>query len=111
MKCPKCRFDNSEEIKFCGAFGTKLEIICPQCNFSNSTEPPPIDYSEPQFYTLKFLADKILTTRSAIEGKRKVVSVLFANVENHKSLISLLNPVWGFLISAGGLPNGPEIQT
>ena len=111
MKCPKCRFDNSKEIKFCGACGAKLEIICPQCNFSNPTEPPPIDYSEPQFYTFKFLADKILTTRIAIAGKRKMVSLLFADVSNYTSLVSLLNPVWGFFISAGGLPNGPEIQT
>ena len=102
MKCPKCRFDNSEEIKFCGACGAKLEIIYPQCNFSNPTEPPPIDYSDPQSYTPKFLADKILTTRSAIEGKRKMVSVLFANVANYTSLVFLLNPVCFFLVYTGG---------
>jgi len=83
MKCPKCRFNNSEGMKFSGKCGAKLEIICPQCNFSNLTEPLPINYSEPQSYTPKFLAEKIHTTRSAIEGERKMVSVLFADVINY----------------------------
>jgi len=82
MKCPKCRFNNPEGMKFCGACGAKLEIICPQRNFSNPTEPLPIDYSGPQSYTKKFLTDKILTTRSAIEGKHKMVSVLLTDVAN-----------------------------
>jgi class 3 adenylate cyclase/tetratricopeptide (TPR) repeat protein len=108
MKCPKCRFDNPEGIKFCGECGTKLEIICPQCNFSNPpqfkfcgecgydlskpTETPPIDYSEPQSYTPKFLAEKILTTRSSLEGERKLVTVLFADVANYTSLSEKLDP-------------------
>ena len=33
-------------------------------------EPPSLDYSKPQSYTPKFLADKILTSRSSIEGER-----------------------------------------
>jgi hypothetical protein len=33
---------------------------------------------EPRTYTPKHLAEKILTTRSALEGKRKQVTVLFA---------------------------------
>jgi hypothetical protein len=31
----------------------------------------PVNYSEPKFYTPKHLADKILTTRSSIEGEQK----------------------------------------
>jgi ribosomal protein L40E len=41
MKCPKCDFDNPEEIQFCGKCGSKFEIICPQCNFSN---PPQFSF-------------------------------------------------------------------
>ncbi len=41
---------------------------------------PPIDYSKPKSYTPEFLADKILTTRSSLEGERKLVTVLFAGV-------------------------------
>ena len=108
MKCPKCQFENAEEMQFCGKCGAKLEKICPQCNFSNPAdfmfcgkcghnfrkagESPPIDYSEPQSYTPKFLADKILTNRSAIEGERKLVTVLFADVANYTSMAEKLDP-------------------
>ncbi|MCK5417197.1 MAG: adenylate/guanylate cyclase domain-containing protein, partial [Desulfobacterales bacterium] len=51
-----------------------------------------IDYSEPQSYTPKFLVDKILTTRSSIEGERKLVTVLFADVANYTSISEKLDP-------------------
>ena len=55
-------------------------------------EIPAIDYSQPRSYTPKSLADKILTTRSSIEGERKVVTVLFAEVENYRALSEKLDP-------------------
>ncbi len=101
MQCPKCQFENPEEMQFCGRCGAKLENICPQCNFSNpsdfrfcgkcgydlkaSSDYSVIDYTKPQSYTPKFLVDKILTTRSSIEGERKLVTVLFADVANFTS--------------------------
>jgi ribosomal protein L40E len=108
MKCPKCQFDNPEAMKFCGECGAKLEIICPKCNSSNPPQfkfcgecgqnltphkkAAPIDYSQPESYTPKFLADKILTTRSSIEGERKLVTVLFADVANYTSMSEKLDP-------------------
>ena len=106
MKCPKCQFENLKEAKFCNACGCKLELACPNCNKPN---PPgsrfcnkcghnlqvpqkPPDYSEPQSYTPKFLADKILNSRSSIEGERKLVTVLFADVANFTSLSEKLDP-------------------
>ena len=52
----------------------------------------PLDLTQPHSYTPKFLADKILTTRSSIEGERKVVTVLFADVANYTSLSEKLDP-------------------
>jgi class 3 adenylate cyclase/ribosomal protein L40E len=108
MKCPKCQFENPKEMQFCGKCGAKLESICPKCGFSNPSgfvfcgkcgealaEPeqaPPIDYDQPQSYTPKHLADKILTTRSSIEGERKLVTVLFADVANYTSMSEKLDP-------------------
>ncbi|MEE9611959.1 MAG: adenylate/guanylate cyclase domain-containing protein, partial [Desulfatiglandales bacterium] len=108
MKCPKCQFDNPESMKFCGECGAKLENICPQCGFSNPSqfkfcgecgrdlvtpkEAPPIDFDQPRSYTPKFLANKILTTRSSIEGERKLVTVLFADVANYTSISEKLDP-------------------
>ncbi|UCF95634.1 MAG: zinc ribbon domain-containing protein, partial [Desulfobacterales bacterium] len=108
MKCPKCRFENPKGMKFCVECGSKLETICPKCGFGNSPsfkfcgecgydlrEPekaPAVDYSQPQSYTPKFLADKILTSRSSIEGERKLVTVLFADVANYTAMAEKLHP-------------------
>lgn len=108
MKCQKCRFDNPDGLAFCGKCGGQLEKFCPKCNFSNPFDfkycgkcgnaleelqaAPPTDYSNPQSYTPKFLADKILTTRSSIEGERKLVTVLFADVANFTSISEKLDP-------------------
>jgi class 3 adenylate cyclase len=108
MKCPKCQFENREAVKFCEQCGTKLELECPSCgaklpldrkfcgecghDLTAKPQKPPIDYSQPQSYTPKFLADKILTTRSSIEGERKLVTVLFADVASYTSMSENLDP-------------------
>jgi class 3 adenylate cyclase/tetratricopeptide (TPR) repeat protein len=108
MKCPKCQSENPEESRFCLECGARIEIRCPECGkplplrakFCNEcghglirpTEAPPIDYTQPQSYTPKFLADKILTTRSSIEGERKLVTVLFADVADYTSIAEKLDP-------------------
>jgi class 3 adenylate cyclase len=108
MKCPKCQFDNREGIKFCEKCGTIMELVCAKCaakippdrqfcgecghDLSRPEEAPPIDYNQPQSYTPKFLAEKILTTRSSIEGERKLVTVLFADVANYTSMSANLDP-------------------
>ena len=108
MKCPECRFDNREGVKFCEKCGAKMELICPNCgvkipfdrkfcgecghDLMKPKETPSIDYNQPQSYTPKHLADKILTTRSSIEGERKLVTVLFADVANYTSISEKLDP-------------------
>jgi class 3 adenylate cyclase/tetratricopeptide (TPR) repeat protein len=49
-------------------------------------------YSHPKSYTPKHLAKKILTTRSALEGERKIVTVFFADVANYTSMSERLDP-------------------
>jgi class 3 adenylate cyclase/tetratricopeptide (TPR) repeat protein len=108
LKCSKCQFENREGARFCLECGSKLEIICRSCGKSlppdakfcdQCGEPsqarkdsPPVDYTRPQSYTPKHLADKILTTRTSIEGERKLITVLFADVANFTSLSSKLDP-------------------
>jgi predicted ATPase/class 3 adenylate cyclase len=108
MKCPKCQFENPEGSNFCLECGGKLELPCPQCGnalpyeakFCNKCgyhlraqeELADVDYLVPQSYTPKFLADKILTSRSSIEGERKLVTVLFADVANYTSMSEKLDP-------------------
>ena len=108
MQCPKCQFDNREGAKFCKNCGTELLLTCPQCNTSHTpgssfcdecgfnllrpAKAPAVNYSEPESYTPKHLADKILTSRSYIEGERKLVTVLFADVANYTSIAEKLDP-------------------
>ncbi|MFO7558541.1 MAG: adenylate/guanylate cyclase domain-containing protein [Desulfobacterales bacterium] len=63
-----------------------------ECGHSLQEPKKTPDYSEPQSYTPKFLADKILTSRSSIEGERKLVTVLFADVANYTALSEKLDP-------------------
>jgi uncharacterized membrane protein YvbJ len=108
MKCPKCRFENEEDAIFCRKCGNKLEVVCPKCarnlapdsefcdkcgySLKESKEVFSIDYSKPKSYTPKHLADKILTTRSSLEGERKIVTVLFADVANFTGNSEKLDP-------------------
>jgi class 3 adenylate cyclase len=108
MQCPECQFDNRQGAKFCKNCGTELFLICPQCNtpytpdssfcdecgfnLLRPVKAPTVNYSEPQSYTPKHLADKILSSRSNIEGERKLVTVLFADVANYTSIAEKLDP-------------------
>jgi len=108
MKCPKCQSNNREGAKFCLKCGEKLERKCPklgkalpieamfcdECGHDlvKPEEAPPIDYAKPQSYTPNFLADKILTTRTSIEGERKLVTVLFADVANYTAMAEKTGP-------------------
>ncbi|MBC2716713.1 MAG: AAA family ATPase [Desulfobacteraceae bacterium] len=83
MKCPKCQRENPEDASFCNGCGLNLQ---------NPESSPSIDFTQPHSYTPKFLADKILTTRSAMEGERKRVTVLFADVAGFTSMSEKLDP-------------------
>jgi class 3 adenylate cyclase len=108
MQCPKCQFENPDGKKFCRECGANLILACPQCAaeilsddkfcgecghaLKKPKDTPTIDYSEPQTYTPKYLADKIFKNRSALEGERKLVTVLFADVANYTSMAEKLDP-------------------
>src|SRR5262245_64258465 len=46
----------------------------------------------PLAYTPPYLAEKILTSRAALEGERKQVTVLFADLKGSTELIADLDP-------------------
>jgi tetratricopeptide (TPR) repeat protein len=56
---------------------------------------PTLDISQaraPLAYTPRYLAEKILTSRSALEGERKQVSVLFADLKGSMELLADRDP-------------------
>ena len=53
---------------------------------------PPAAGATPLDYTPSYLAEKILTSRSALEGERKQVTVLFADVKGSMELLADRDP-------------------
>ena len=112
MRCPGCGSENPEGIKFCGKCATPLPRRCPQCGFENPAgfefcgqcatsllgdhargSPALASPSlAPRAYTPRHLAEKILTTRAALEGERKHVTVLFADVKGSMELAEQVDP-------------------
>jgi predicted amidophosphoribosyltransferase len=93
VNCPSSQAVLPDDAVFCGHCGKALQVTrtCARCGRANPAgmrfclgcgqpvEPAaPAFRPEPRTYTPKHLAEKILTTRSALEGKRKQVTVLFA---------------------------------
>src|SRR5262245_36315993 len=105
MICLRCQADNPPNMRFCGQCAAPLAAICPSCGSGN---PPgnkfcgqcaaPLDrsmqprFSAPESYTPKHLAEKILTSKSALEGERKLVTVLFADLKGSMELLAGRDP-------------------
>ncbi len=83
MNCSTCGHENSTGNRFCGGCGAALQEI---------TKKRPAHKSTPRDYTPKHLADKILQSKSALEGERKQVTVLFADVKGSMELAEQLDP-------------------
>ncbi len=82
MRCPSCGHANRAAAKFCEECGTRL------ASAAASAEPP----RAPRDYTPRHLAEKILGSRAALEGERKQVTVLFADVKGSMDLAEQLDP-------------------
>jgi class 3 adenylate cyclase/tetratricopeptide (TPR) repeat protein len=118
MQCPQCQHENRQGRRFCAECGAPLAIACSACAFVNEPDekfcggcgialtgptsasspvqptPQPIiqPVREPLSYIPQHLAEKILTSRRALEGERKQVTVLFADIKDSTELIKDLDP-------------------
>src|SRR3954453_23588135 len=118
MLCSQCQAENPAGMKFCGQCGSKLAAVCPQC----ATENPPgfkfcgecgaalggarakgpippapaPEASRPtppsQSYTPPHLATQVLQSKSALEGERKQVTVVFCDLVGSTALAERLGP-------------------
>jgi class 3 adenylate cyclase/tetratricopeptide (TPR) repeat protein len=107
MNCPQCRHDNPAPAKFCEQCGARLNRVCPACASPLSAaarfcpecgqpaegpDAPEPRFGAPDAYTPKHLAEKILSSRSALEGERKQVTVLFADMQGSMALLADRDP-------------------
>jgi class 3 adenylate cyclase/tetratricopeptide (TPR) repeat protein len=100
MTCPACQKGNTEGARFCASCGERLIVcthesapggrFCIHCGQALASVAA--SAAAPGAYTPKHLAEKILTSRTALEGERKQVTVLFADVENFTRLGERLDP-------------------
>jgi class 3 adenylate cyclase len=122
MKCPQCEFENRPQAKFCEECASPLTRICANCGTQLSATakfcpecahpvgaPAAARFIAPETYTPKHLAEKILTSKTALEGERKQVTVLFADMKGSMELLAdrdpeearkLLDPILGHMMEA-----------
>src|SRR3954465_10694127 len=113
MQCPRCQAENREGRRFCGKCGASLALACAGCGFANepdedfcggcgqplgsppNSSPAPVPQTRvasPQIYTPQHLAERILTSKAALEGERKQVTVLFADLKGSMELLADRHP-------------------
>ena len=110
MKCPRCQSENREGARFCRECGATFGAVCLSCGakveagskFCDGcgtlldaipvSGPRASRFASPELYTPKHLAEKILTSKSAMEGERKQVTVLFADLKGSMELLANRDP-------------------
>jgi class 3 adenylate cyclase/tetratricopeptide (TPR) repeat protein len=104
MRCDRCQHESPPEAKFCGACGARLEHACPACHRPNpagnkfcqecgAALVAIVPAARPaDSYTPRYLAEKILTSKRALEGERKQVTILFADLKGSTELLADRDP-------------------
>jgi class 3 adenylate cyclase/tetratricopeptide (TPR) repeat protein len=106
MRCPRCQHENAASMKFCGECGAQLAAVCSACGTANAPADKfcrecgailgagtsPTRPQSPDVYTPKHLAQKILTSKAVLEGERKQVTVLFADLKGSMELLADRDP-------------------
>jgi class 3 adenylate cyclase/tetratricopeptide (TPR) repeat protein len=104
MRCSQCGQDQPSNAKFCGSCGARMGLGCPACravsplnskfclecgaSLTGAAVPASAAAASPEAYTPKHLAEKIIATRNTIEGERKQVTVLFADLKGSTELLA-----------------------
>src|SRR5712692_2389152 len=106
MRCTNCAFENPAGMKFCGKCRTALGLTCPHCSFEN---PPGFDFCGQCAAALHgdsgitqgkaaeakpVAAVRVVAEEAspALEGERKTVTALFADIKGSTELMEELDP-------------------
>jgi class 3 adenylate cyclase len=109
MQCARCQHQNEDGARFCEECAALLALACVNCGrqlsptakfcpgCAHPTGLAPQAKAAPRFispesYLPKHLAERILNSRAALEGERKQVTVLFADVKGSMELLADRDP-------------------
>src|SRR4030095_8643421 len=110
MKCPRCEQESPADADFCPECGAKLALVCGSCRPANAPThkfckkcgqglgsgvgpaESGVTTKSVSSYTPKHLAERILTSKAALEGERKQVTVLFADLKGSMELLADRDP-------------------
>src|SRR5262245_3090654 len=108
VTCPSCRASNDSGRRFCAECGAGLTVPCAACGAANEANvkfcgscgiaitlpitPPDRTCASPASYPPRNLAQSILTAKGALEGERKQVTVLFADLAGSSLLAERIGP-------------------
>ena len=101
MPCPQCGHQNPPIAKFCSGCGAALELRCPACGHTNvfasrfcneCGRALSATRAAPRTYTPQHLASRILSSRAALDGERKQVTVLLADLKGSMELMAERDP-------------------
>src|SRR5271157_2308572 len=106
MRCTKCEFENPAGMKFCGQCTAPLALVCPKCRVENppgfkfcgqctaplnlpegSGRSPAVTASARTIYVAAEQGEA-----ASLEGERKTVTALFADIKGSTELMEDLDP-------------------
>src|SRR5215472_14011380 len=102
MRCSKCGVDNREGRKFCAKCAAPLSRTCPKCGTANEPgddfcgecatplrQPPNAPVKKPNYAPIRVTETPI---PESIDGERKTVTALFADIKGSTELERDLDP-------------------
>jgi class 3 adenylate cyclase/tetratricopeptide (TPR) repeat protein len=106
MRCHRCQQENPPQAKFCLECAAPLALQCTNCGTQLpagakfclecatpvSAPGPTPRFASPVAYTPKHLAERIINSKAALEGERKQVTVLFADLKGSMELLADRDP-------------------
>ncbi|HEY7520679.1 MAG TPA: adenylate/guanylate cyclase domain-containing protein [Methylomirabilota bacterium] len=119
VACPQCGHPAPTGTKFCSECGTRLALVCAGCGTqlaagakfcsecgrptagdgaaaarggAGTGAAPSTLFASPETYTPRRLAERILTSRVSLEGERKQVTVLFADLKGSMEFLADRDP-------------------
>jgi hypothetical protein len=99
-RCTKCGADNREGAKFCSECATPFAVKCPRCGATNKPAAKFCDECAASLAPASTIPETVQPVRvvaeqaeaSALDGERKTVTALFADIKGSTELMADLDP-------------------